>query len=263
MEEVHGALDSLRVIPLDATVPHEACDPRRLEGLAREMRRDGVQRHPIAVLPTSQGGYLILDGHHRAAALRALGCPCAVAQVADAAAPGFSIRAWQHWVPALELRQVVDAAGLKAFRALPDAVRQPGYVATVAAGAETVALLSEPADLSAVVAGMNRLCRLYSDAPYRRVAEGSGTGAGGGVLVAYRSVTLEEIMELTQRGQLLPAGCSRFVLPYRVLNVRTPISLLNGPEDVPKKDLRLRAWVRRWLQGSRARQYDSPVIIIE
>ena len=50
---------------------HEQLRPDLLESLTNEIRADGALLKPILVAETH---YVILDGHHRYAALKALGC---------------------------------------------------------------------------------------------------------------------------------------------------------------------------------------------
>jgi len=50
--------------------PHEQTDPIRLEDLKKQLRNDGYQRDPIIV---DEKHLIVLDGHHRILALKALG----------------------------------------------------------------------------------------------------------------------------------------------------------------------------------------------
>ena len=49
---------------------HERIRPSLLKQLTEQIRQDGVLKRPILV---ADGDWVILDGHHRAAALRSLG----------------------------------------------------------------------------------------------------------------------------------------------------------------------------------------------
>jgi hypothetical protein len=58
------------LIPLDALRPHEQTVPEKVRDLTSELRRTGVFVDPIWV---ARGSHVILNGHHRVAALRGLG----------------------------------------------------------------------------------------------------------------------------------------------------------------------------------------------
>lgn len=53
-------------------MPHEDVSQHHLKRLARRMEEEGIQRRPIVVFRVGNK-FLIIDGHHRAAALENLG----------------------------------------------------------------------------------------------------------------------------------------------------------------------------------------------
>jgi hypothetical protein len=68
------------LVPLDELKPHERIDEADLPGLVAEIRARGLLRHPIWV---ARGSRVILNGHHRVAALRRLGAARAPAWLID------------------------------------------------------------------------------------------------------------------------------------------------------------------------------------
>ncbi|NPV70958.1 MAG: ParB N-terminal domain-containing protein [Firmicutes bacterium] len=60
-----------RLLRLCGLKAHEHVDQRHLLELADEIRRDGELRQPVLV---DERSMVILDGHHRVAALKRLGC---------------------------------------------------------------------------------------------------------------------------------------------------------------------------------------------
>ncbi|MGI0055069.1 MAG: ParB N-terminal domain-containing protein [Thermoplasmata archaeon] len=61
---------AFEILPIDRLHAHEATDPSAVANLRGEMLRTGVFAEPIWV---ARGSYVILNGHHRWEALRALG----------------------------------------------------------------------------------------------------------------------------------------------------------------------------------------------
>src|SRR5438105_15135974 len=68
------------VVELKRLHGHERIRPALLKQLAEQIRRDGFLKRPILV---ADGDLVILDGHHRAEAVRALGCAKIPAYLVD------------------------------------------------------------------------------------------------------------------------------------------------------------------------------------
>lgn len=66
--------------PVDRVLVHEEIDPAEVETLAAEMRAQGVCREPVWI---ARGSGILLNGHHRFAALRRLGAVRVPAWVFD------------------------------------------------------------------------------------------------------------------------------------------------------------------------------------
>lgn len=59
-----------KLLPIDTLLEHETVEPQRVDEVLHEIRSTGVVVHPILVARES---HVILNGHHRFAALRVLG----------------------------------------------------------------------------------------------------------------------------------------------------------------------------------------------
>jgi len=64
-------MPSIELVEIDTLKPHEGVNATYLKELREEIKSDGILKFAIAV---SQNGNIILDGHHRVAALKELGC---------------------------------------------------------------------------------------------------------------------------------------------------------------------------------------------
>jgi ParB-like chromosome segregation protein Spo0J len=80
---------TLAVKPVSTLRPHEEVIPSHVEGLAAEMKRDGVQKDPIIVDGDTM---TVLDGMHRLAAFVSLGVENAVCCSVDYSSPAVKIR---------------------------------------------------------------------------------------------------------------------------------------------------------------------------
>ena len=84
------------LIPLERLRAHEEIDASDVEPLAAEIRAEGVLAHPIWV---AAGSWVILNGHHRVAALRRLGAARAPAWVLDYHSPRILVDRWSPGPP--------------------------------------------------------------------------------------------------------------------------------------------------------------------
>ena len=82
---------TLGVKPVSALRPHEETIPSHVQGIASEMKRDGVQKDPIII---DKESLTVLDGMHRLAAFGTLGMENAVCCSVDYASPAIKLGRW-------------------------------------------------------------------------------------------------------------------------------------------------------------------------
>lgn len=81
---------------LDQLVGHEEVEPDRLERIVSEIRGAGYLSEPVSVTPLGSR-WLILDGAHRVASLRRLGCRRVPLQIANNGE--WELGGWFHAIP--------------------------------------------------------------------------------------------------------------------------------------------------------------------
>src|SRR5207302_1460062 len=86
------------VVELKRLHGHERIRPALLKALAEQIRRDGVLKRPILV---ADGDLVILDGHHRAEALRSLGCRRIPVYLVEYESDGVRLGTWPDAVVAI------------------------------------------------------------------------------------------------------------------------------------------------------------------
>jgi len=84
------------MLRIDELRSHEEIDPETVPALAEEIRRSGVFYNPIWV---ARGSLVILNGHHRVAALRRLGAVRVPAWVFDYRGPTLLLHRWAPGPP--------------------------------------------------------------------------------------------------------------------------------------------------------------------
>jgi L-serine kinase (ADP) len=90
-EEIEFAL-----LPVESLKAHERVDPSKVEKLVEEIRTTGISEEPIWV---ARGSGVILNGHHRFAALKQLGARRIPAWVVDYESDLVSLGRWSPGPP--------------------------------------------------------------------------------------------------------------------------------------------------------------------
>jgi L-serine kinase (ADP) len=87
---------TFRRVRLRDLLEHEEIDPQKVDELVDDLRRTKVVTEPIWV---AAGSGVILNGHHRVAALRRLGAEWAPAWVIDYGSPDVRLDRWTEGPP--------------------------------------------------------------------------------------------------------------------------------------------------------------------
>jgi len=99
---------------------HEQIRPTLLEELTEQIKGDGYIKRPILV---ADRHFVILDGHHRVEALRALGCNRIPAYVVDYFSRIVNLGTWPDAIVATVTKDEVIERGLKDDRFPPKTTR--------------------------------------------------------------------------------------------------------------------------------------------
>jgi L-serine kinase (ADP) len=97
---------AFELVPIERLKVHEEIQPEHVARLVADLRRDGVVSEPIWV---ARGSYVVLNGHHRLAALRALGARRVPAWVMEYESEAIALDRWGPG-PALTKREVEERA---------------------------------------------------------------------------------------------------------------------------------------------------------
>lgn len=85
-----------RLVRISDLLEHEEIDPRKVDQLVEEIRRTNVVADPIWV---AAGSGIILNGHHRVAALRRLGAEKVPAWILEYRSPDVRLERWGEGPP--------------------------------------------------------------------------------------------------------------------------------------------------------------------
>ena len=253
------ALDDLRIVELSRLILHEAYDPARLARIREGIKTEAVLRNPVIVAPYD-GRYLVLDGAHRVHALTELGSRLVLVQLTDL--PERGAGSWGHLLPTAGLEgtlRSVEGVEVSAEKPDDDCLAEVQF-----RGGKRLYVRARDEGLVAAVRALRALQAVHPEgAAVRRVDPKEPVELGvGEALLLYRRFTPGELVEVVARGEVLPAGITRFLVKERVLNVRYPLDFLNGG-DLAARNAQLQEFVKESWQKNRIRYYAEPVVLFE
>ena len=273
--QVNEAL-ALELVSTKLVVPHEQIDEKRVARLMGRLEEDGRLVNP-PVTTFWEGKYIVLDGATRSTAFKQLGYPHVIVQVVDARRDDYELHTWYHAISSLQtfadlLAQLQTIPQLR-LRQLPIDQLQ-----TVFNDANTLCYFldrTETATLAQVVPGGNKLQvmnelvasytawgqverTLLTDLP-RLLAQFPQMTA----VAIFPQFEPEAVFTAASRGELLPAGLTRFIIPGRILRLNADLERLKKAEPLTHKRVWFNQFLEEKLARSRLRYYQEPVILLD
>ncbi len=270
------ALPRLEMLPTNLLVPHEECDPRRVEKLSQRLSEDGYLKNPPVVAPLHETGrFVILDGATRARAFVELRIPHIVAQVVSYGDPGVELLTWHHVVSKMPLDEFEEslarATGLRLESCTLEEARAAlamGDAAAYIVCANGVRKVSNGDrahlrdihmlnDLVRVYRGKADIYRASNDiweiqAPYYPEIT---------ALVVFPQYSPADIMELVRRGEKVPTGITRHVIPNRALFINIPLNVLKADWPLERKCEWLNEWWMDQMAANAIRYYSESTFL--
>ncbi|MFD2371607.1 ParB N-terminal domain-containing protein [Brevibacillus sp. GCM10020057] len=251
-------LSSLQVVGSDQICLHEDHEPGRLQVTCKAMTDQGVLLHPPLAKRMRDGRYLILDGAHRSAAMRQIGCRYLPVQVVDDSR--YQLTAWDHLVPIGTWLYWLQHDAAFDWQGEPLDIRHLAEMIYPSGKRLFVYPSGSDADTAASLSLWHRLVRAYSSKyPVKRVPQDlPDLPEEGMVRLCYPAFPIEHIEEIVAAGQVMPAGVTRFLINGRLLNLRIPLSLFTSSHfPVQEWENYLRHW------ENSLRLYAEPVYLNE
>ena len=82
-------------------------------------------------------------------------------------------------------------------------------------------------------------------------------------LIVFPVFTPDVVLQIAKRGDLLPAGITRFVVPGRILRLNVPLAELISDEPISLKHDWLDRFVQAKLGDRQARYYEEPIVLFD
>ncbi|MCI0520291.1 MAG: hypothetical protein L0Z70_08555 [Chloroflexi bacterium] len=265
-------LPDLRMLPVSDLLPHEDCDPRRVERLSERLRGEGLLKNPPIVAPIPDSNqFVILDGANRALAFAMLGVPHIVAQVVNYRAPDVILDTWYHVVAGLEIAQfeanLAQATGLHlqpaSLEEAREALEQRRAAAFIICADGVRIVRNTTAPLKQDIHLLNQLVSVYrgkadiyrasndvweKQAPYYPKIT---------ALVIFPRLTPQDILDAARRGEKAPTGITRHVISYRALNINIPLAVMAADWPLARKEAWLQDWLMERMAANAIRYYSE------
>lgn len=277
VEETTSETLSLEVVPVDQVTPHEQIDDKRVARLMRRLEEEGRLVNP-PITTYWKGRYVILDGATRFTSFKRLDYPHVIVQVVPPEQSGFELHTWYHAIS----HESADFADLVGQLKLID-------------GLEMTAL--EQSDISGIFQRPDVLCYFvdrYNQVVLAKILPGTDKLAVMNALVntynawgnvertlltdlprllaqfpqmqavaIYPQFAPEEVFDAASRGDFLPAGLTRFVIPGRILRLNADLARMKKDEPLSVKQAWFNQFLAEKLTRSRLRYYQEPVVLLD
>ncbi len=251
-------LPELHMLPAEALIPHEDCDPRRVEKLSKRIEEERCLKNPpiVASIPGSDR-FVVMDGANRSMAFSFLGIPHIVAQLVSYDDPGVALDTWYHVVSGLapeEFEAALTAiAGVNLLACTLNEARatlKEQQAAAYIVAENSVRVVSCPNgcqptdfpllnDLVNTYKGRADIFRASNDiweiqAPYYPEIT---------ALVIFPRLNPADVIRAAQNGYHIPSGITRHIVPNRAVNINIPLQVLRADWSLERK----RGWLQEWL----------------
>lgn len=265
-------LPDLRILPSKALIPHENCDPRRVDRLSQRIQTDGILKNPpvVAVIPESED-FVVLDGANRALSFINLGIAHIVAQLVNYQKSGVEVDTWYHVVAGMDIdafeNALTETTGLHLVECTLDEARSAlisRHAAAYIISEKGVRIVrNKSATLKQDTSLLNSLVSVYKGkADIYRASNDiweiqKPYYPNITALVVFPSLTPADIIHAAQSGDLIPTGITRHIIPHRALNINFPLDVLKQDWPLAKKETWLQEWLMERMAANAIRFYSE------
>jgi len=264
----------LAVVPLDKVIPHELIDPRRVANLIEKINASDVFTNPPIVVP-SKDYYVVLDGATRVSSFKKLGFPHIIVQVLKDR-DTYKLDTWFHVIRKIDIETLLNLlndlpeitmvkSDLKTVQA--EMVEHGGlcYLQTMDKAVYHIQPKGEANHLDA----LNKLTDTYIQASHvtRALHDDIDTLLNEfpdltGV-VAFPVYTLDQVLQITEAGNVMPAGITRSIINGRVMRLNADKEYLRSDIDLDEKNKWLYDMIMEKLSRDQARYYAEPIYLLD
>jgi hypothetical protein len=226
----------IALVETDKLNIHEETIPARLENLKRRIERDGIQSAPILV---DRHNLVVLDGMHRTAVMKHLGCRFTCVCLLDYFDPSINVQRWCRVIPG-----PFSKGNAEDFLSSVDLTMEPFEI--VESPDEDSGLLIVFRDTSyKLVSDSNDLLDLFKRSyqlelnleeygyEIKHCTESQAVdlmNSGYEATLYIPKVEKQQVIDVATRNQVFTPKATRHKLPARPLSIDVPLSLLRNKD---------------------------------
>lgn len=274
MENDCGIPINLKVVPLDAVFPHELTDPGRVDRLTSKIELSDVFTNPPIVIQ-SEDKYIVLDGATRTASFKKLGFPHIIVQILNET-DNYTLKTWYHAIRGMDSDKLItylsDLSGITLFRRnllrlSINIFEEKNICYFRTRDRLTYAVQRDPQvnifdalnKFTTAYINISRVSRTLSDDTDILIKEFPDlTGH-----VIFPTLTLKQVRDIVDSGNVVPAGITRFVIPGRVMHINADIRYLKSSKSLEEKNKWLDDFIIEKLANDRIRYYAEPMYLFD
>ena len=228
-----GLILDIALVEIDRLLIHEETIPYRLNKLKKSIQCDGVQSSPVLV---DRNTFVVLDGMHRIAALRELGCRFTCVCLLDYFDPSITVQRWCRIIPAPfnvgnaeKLLYELDLK-LEPYK-LVEGSETDGSLLLIFKD-NTYRIITNREDLVSTVKKSYMLERKLEDWGYKihhcteLEAEKQLTSGSYEATIYLPKVDKEHVVKVAKEKRIFSPKATRHRLPARPVTVNVPLNLL-------------------------------------
>ncbi len=251
----------LRIVRVEAVLPHETGDPQRSKPLMERLRQAEYFTNPPVVADVDRDRYVLMDGANRHHSLKMLGFQHILVQIADYETDSVELGVWQHIIADWDAQRL-----LASLKAIPDIELSPGLRADALAQvilrdgsaysvtAKVDSLAQRNKSLSQVVESYHSNATLYRT-PLTDPAFIWSTFPSSVALVIFPLYQPKDIIKAALQNAFLPPGVSRHIIHGRALNLNYSMARLRSALPLAVKNDELQQWLRERFAERSVRYY--------
>ncbi|MEM4933067.1 MAG: DUF5603 domain-containing protein [Desulfurococcaceae archaeon] len=229
------------LMDIDKLVIHEEIVESRLDGLIKRFLKDKAVDMPIVISPiNSQGKYMIIDGHHRWAAVKNLGLTKIPSVIVDYFNPSIELKTWYPGITG-DMHHIIEELSKKGID-----VEKCGHgLGDIISGSnifsENISFIAISKDSCFEINGglegqklvtrvLDKLCsnELLSLIYYGEINDAVSDIIENKLSYIFirRALTKEIVVSKVKEGYVFPPKTTRHILPFYPAKVFTPLSVL-------------------------------------
>lgn len=222
---------------------------------------------------------MVLDGANRTTAIAEMGIPHIIAQIVEPSSDAVELRTWNHvlwgWetenflsavngISGIKLHEIEEDEGLRKLwnRLALVWLQTPDGNTYLASGDDDLDLVQR-LDLLNQIVDAYRFTAKLDRTRIRKVTALEDVYKGLCALIVFPHFHIDEVIDLTSQGHLLPTGLTRFSVSPRALRINFPLDELSCDKSLEQKNAELQAWINQQIASKSVRMYTEATVLFD